>query len=190
MKSKSIYYWASWKRVFMLTVPLGGMLLLPTYVGGVLRTDTVFVLLGVLWAIAIFSLILGTTFFRIKDDHIHYTTSLFEWHRMYASEIERIVIIPRFFFTDKVTAVQIERENPGFFPGMLISRDAFPDETIATLVSHLKHLNPSIELDEGVQKILQERNTKMSLSNLDQHERKKQWSSKNEKHQGNVISNT
>lgn len=73
---------------------------------------------------------------------------------MDSSDITAITLVPRFFFAKKVTAVQIEKRNPGLFPGMLLSRDAFPDKTIATLVSHLKRLNPSITLDDGIREIL------------------------------------
>lgn len=103
---------------------------------------------------AITAITLGTTFFRIKGNILYYTSSLFSWSSMDISDITAITLVPRFFFTKKVTAVQIEKRNPRLFPGMLLSRDAFPDKTIAALVSHLKRLNPSIILDDGVQQIL------------------------------------
>ena len=140
----------------MLAVFGGILILIPIYIGGSLNTFG-----GVIRAIQaevilmlVIGIVLGTTFFRIKNNRLHYTSSLFEWHSMDISDIVAITLVPRFFFTNKVTAVQIEKRDPGIFPGMLLSRDAFPDKTIAALVSHLKRLNPSIMLDDGVQEIL------------------------------------
>lgn len=108
-----------------------------------------------------FTILLGTTFFRIKHNRLYYTSSLFEWSSMNISDIEAITLVPRFFFTNKVTAVQIEKRNHGLFPGMLVSRDAFPDETITALVSQLIKINPSIRLDDGIKKIV--------ITTLDRH---------------------
>lgn len=154
---KTTYYWASWKRVLMVAVPLGLLMLVASYVGAGENSlaDHLRIIITVACATVALAVLLGTTFFRIKNRRLFYITSLFEWHRMEIEEIERIVLVPRFFFTNKVTAVQIERKDPGIFPGMLISRDAFPDPTITALVSHLKQINPGIEIDEGVQKILE-----------------------------------
>ncbi len=146
----------------MVAVPMGILILIPISLGDSLKTYE-----GIIRAIQasvilmlVTGLILGTTFFRTKNNRLHYTSSLFSWSSMNIDDIEAITLVPRFFFTSKVTAVQIERRSPGMFPGMLISRDAFPDETIAALVSHLKHLNPSIALDEGVQEIVRSQGMK------------------------------
>lgn len=140
----------------MVVVPIGALMLVGGYLSGGMQSQSELVrgLMITIIASLFLALVLGTTFFRIKNNRIFYITCLFEWHRMGIDEIERIVLVPRFWFTKKVSAVQIERKNPGIFPGMLISRDAFPDDKIAALISHLKRLNPSIELDEGVQEIL------------------------------------
>jgi hypothetical protein len=156
-KTKSTYYWASWKRVMMVVLPLGILMMIGGYVSNGIHTiyDFVRSLVIVGCATIFMAVVIGTTFFRIKNNRLYYTSSLFEWHSMDISDIEAITLIPRFFFTNKVTAVQIEKRNHGLFPGMLISRDAFPDEIIVALVNHLKRINPAITLDDGVQKILE-----------------------------------
>ena len=162
-KKERTIYWASWRRVIVVAVFFGAMVMIGFYLDGMSTlADFVRGLIIALGVILIFFVMLGTTFFRIKNNRLHYTSSLFEWHSMDISDIVAITLVPRFFFTNKVTAVQIEKRDPGLFPGMLLSRDAFPDETIAALVSHLRRINPSIMLDDGVQEILrsQERELK------------------------------
>jgi hypothetical protein len=156
-ENQVVYYWASWKRVLGVSCSIGLMLLIVMYFDGMhSRDDFVRGISLVFINVIFFTILLGTTFFRIKNNRLYYTSSLFEWHSMDISDIEAITLVPRFFFTNKVTAVQIEKRNPGLFPGMLVSRDAFLDKTIAVFVSHLKRINPTIVLDEGVQKILEE----------------------------------
>ncbi|HEX8946649.1 MAG TPA: hypothetical protein VF829_00330 [Candidatus Paceibacterota bacterium] len=155
-EEKSVYYWASWKRAWMFACFFGVVATVGFYLDGMRSfTDTLRGLALAACLVVFLSLLLGTTFIRIKNSRVYYTSSLFEWRSMDMPDIKAITLIPRFSFTDKVTAVQIEKKNPGVFPGFLLSRDAFPDAAIAAIVSHLKRLNPTIELDEGVQKILQ-----------------------------------
>lgn len=154
-EAKSIYYWASWKRVLGVSCCIGLLLLVVMYFDGMHGgKNLVRGMFLVLMNVVFFTILLGTTFCRIKNNRLYYTSSLFSWSSMDIADIEAITLVPRFFFTNKVTAVQIEKRNHGMFPGMLLSRDAFPNKTIAALASHLKHLNPSIKLDDGVQEIL------------------------------------
>lgn len=149
------YYWASSERVIGVACTFGVLVMIGFYLDGMHSVSDV--LRGAFLAVCIivfFAILLGTTFLRVNSSKLFYITSLFEWHSMAVSDVRAITLVPRFFFTKKVTAVQIERISPGVFPGMLLSRDAFPDETIAAIVTHLKQLNPAIELDEGIQEIL------------------------------------
>lgn len=161
-QNQSIYYWASWRRVLPLTIFFGILVMIGFYLDGMHSISDVFRgLLLALGIVAFSSLVLGATFIRIKGDRVHYTSSLFEWYSMDIEEIKAITLVPRFFFTDKVTAVLIEKKNPGIFPGFLLSRDAFPAAKIVAIVSHLHRLNPLIILDEGVQKILEAQKTEL-----------------------------
>jgi hypothetical protein len=156
-ENRVVYYWASWKRVLGMVFFIFVVILLAAASDGNIQNQSDIIRAVVVASCggAFMGVVLGTTFFRIKNNRIQYVSSMFSWSAMDISEIEAITLVPRFFFTNKVTAVQIEKKNHGIFPGMLISRDAFPDETIIALVSHLTHINPSIVLDAGVQKIME-----------------------------------
>ncbi|HET8574612.1 MAG TPA: hypothetical protein VFM02_00365 [Candidatus Paceibacterota bacterium] len=154
-QNRVVYYWASWKRVGMVAIPMGLFILVPLCASGSLHSLSTIVLGGVSSAtlMLVMAAILSS-FVRIKGTHV-LNVNFGEWHSMNATEIESIFIVSRYAFTDKATLVEVKKKNPGIFPGFLLSRDAFPDEKIAAIVNHLLRLNPAIELDERVREIVQ-----------------------------------